>query len=128
MALCYLCNIDSGNVVFVTTLLLLQKQFVGPPKGTPIILNLYLMPSFISVAIFKATNSLPNALLSMVFCRLEYHVIGAPFRKNMIRVVERRDCKQLACDSSQNMLTCANVPLGLGIFIGSGSSSGLIAG
>jgi len=122
IALCFLLSIDSGFDTFVTTLWLSQKQFVGPSTGTPIILSLYRMPSFISVDIFSATNSLPKALLSIVFCRLEYHVIGAPFKKKIIPVVERRDCKQEAWEASQNIFICTELPLGSGILLGNGSS------
>ena len=105
MELCFLFSTDSGLDTFVTTLWLSQKQLVGPSIGTPIILNLYLMPSFISVALFSATNSLPKPLLSMMFCCLEYQVIGAPFRKNIIPLVEQRDCKKDVCKASQKILT-----------------------
>lgn len=88
--LCFFCKVDCGMVALVTTLLLSQKQFVGPLIGIPIMRNLYRSASFISTAIFKATNSLPNTLDSIVFCRFEYHVIGAPFTKNIMPVVQRR--------------------------------------
>ena len=87
IARCILFSIDSGFNTLVTTLLLSQKKFVILSTGTLIILNLYHMPLFISVAIFNITNLLPKALLLIVFCCLEYQVIGAPFRKKIISAV-----------------------------------------
>jgi len=44
--------------------------------GTPIILSLYLRPSTISTAVFKAENSDPKLEVSMEVCFLENQTIG----------------------------------------------------
>lgn len=43
-------------VTLVTTLLISQKQFVGPSMGMPIMRNLYRNASFISTAILSAAK------------------------------------------------------------------------
>ena len=48
---------------------------MGPDIGTPIILNLYQMVCNVFVPTFMATNSLPNADLSMADCFFEYQLI-----------------------------------------------------
>jgi hypothetical protein len=53
-------------------LLLSQNPLVGLSMGIPNILSLYRSPSFISMAILRATNSEPKVEDSIVFCRLEY--------------------------------------------------------
>jgi hypothetical protein len=85
----FFCRVDCGIVAFVTTFFLSQKQLVGPIIGIPMIQRLYHNASFISVAIFNVTNSLPKILDSIVFCLLEYQLMGAPLIKTRIPVVER---------------------------------------
>ena len=76
--------------------------------------SLYHRPSFILMAILSATNSDPKVDDSMVFWRLEYHLMGAPFRKKRIPVVERRVTRSVACDASQNIVSCTGFPRGAG--------------
>jgi hypothetical protein len=88
--LCFLVKIDWGIMDFITTIWLSQNPLLGPSSGIPIILSLYCKGSFNSTAIFSATNSLPSVLVSIVFCLLEYHIIGAPFMNRMIPVIDHR--------------------------------------
>ena len=71
-------------------------MYDGSEMGTPIILSLYLIESFISAAILAATNSLPKVLDSKVFCLLEYQVVGEPFRKKIKPVVDRLVLRHVA--------------------------------
>ena len=75
---------------FLYTASLSQKTRAAPLSGTPIILSLYLSAMICSVAIFRAINSLEYVLDSTVFCYLEYHDIGAMFRKIMMPACDRR--------------------------------------
>ena len=76
-------------VEFLTTASLSQNIFVGPSIGMPIIQSLYCNACIISVAIFAAINSDPKVDVSTVFCRLEYHIIGARHTNNNTPVCDR---------------------------------------
>ncbi len=75
-------------VEFVITDLLSQKVLVGPSIGVPNIRNLYLRLSITSTPIRNATNSELKEEDLMVFCLLEYHMIGAQFRNMIIPVCD----------------------------------------
>ena len=79
------------------------------------------MASFISAAIFNATNLDPKVDDSIVFCLLEYHLTGVPFRKMIMPVVDHIVTRFVACDASQNMFNCMLFPSGFGAFEGRSS-------
>ena len=83
---CFFFNVVSGFAEDFTTDSLSQQMLVGPSKGTPIILSLYLSAIIISVPVFEVTYSKPNVDVSMVFCLLEYHMMGAMLQKIKITV------------------------------------------
>jgi hypothetical protein len=84
----------------------------------PIILNLYLKPFIISVAILSAMNSDPKVEVSTVFCDLEYQIMGDLFRYNNIPVWEQRLNLLRAWLASTNTLICTGCPRGCGAFLG----------
>ena len=90
MLLCFFFNVDSGIVVFLNTASLSQNAFIGPSMGIPNMHNLLHTASMCSTAILMAINSLPNVLVSMVFCRLLYQTIGAQFKNMRIPVCDLR--------------------------------------
>ena len=77
-------------VEFLTTALLSQNIFVGPSIGMPIIQSLYRNACIISVAVFAAINSDPKVDVSTVFCRFEYHIIGARHTNDNTPVCDHR--------------------------------------
>jgi hypothetical protein len=68
-------------------------------KGTPNIRSLYRSPSIISNLVIMATNSKENVDDSTVFCRFEYHIMGARLQKIRIPVCDLRVTWQPACDA-----------------------------
>ena len=90
MLLCFFFNVDSGIVVFLNTASLSQNAFIGPSMGIPNMHNLLHTASMCSTAILMAINSLPNVLVSTVFCRLLYQTIGAQFKNMRIPVCDLR--------------------------------------
>lgn len=103
--------------MFFQTDSLSQKQLVGPSIKLPIICSLYLRPSFISSAIFNVTNSFPKMLDLIVFCHWKYHIIGAPFKKDTIPVVECLVFKQAECAASQTYLPVPDFALDFGMLV-----------
>jgi hypothetical protein len=77
METCFFFKVDSGRVAFWTTASLSQNTIVELSIGTPNIRSLYHRPSISSTAVFKAINSEPKVDDSTMFCRFEYHRIGA---------------------------------------------------
>ena len=68
--------VDSGNDELVQTLLLSEKCLVSPNNSIPNIQNLYMRALFDSVASFRDMNSAPKYYDFIVFCLLEYHIMG----------------------------------------------------
>ena len=88
--MCFFFNVKSGCHAFLKTASLSQKTFVGPSKGTPNILILYRSDFICSTTVFIAMNSLPNMLLSTMFCLLLYQMMCARLKNMSIPVCDLR--------------------------------------
>ncbi len=99
---CFLFKVDSTFVVFLTTLSLSHKTYVGSPScmGIPKHRNLNRKCSMDSKQALSAMNSAEKVLVSTVCWRLLYQTMGARFIKITNPVCERRVILFAACDAS----------------------------
>src|SRR5687767_509607 len=100
MALCFFFNIDEGNVVLMTMLILSPINNDVSSSGTPNILSLYLASMTNSTATLAATNSEPYVDVSTVFCLLVYQISGVLFTHRRIPVTDLHVTLSLAWSAS----------------------------